>query len=336
MDDAAALFSAEQHAALEGAFRLPGMSHAPADVADKSALLECCRREGIPVPASHVPSGPDLAEADLAALGFPLIAKWARPWALPPGERGTTLVHDLREARARLALARSAGHRAAGPVVFQRIVGDTRHDWFFQGYFDDESNLVFGGTGKKRLAYPRRTGATVVGEWLPNPPLETHVRTIAKRLGYTGPADLDFRYDQRDGTYSLLDYNPRLGAQFRLFTDRRGVDLVRVMHLVGSGRPVPPPLPAFGRRILVENHYLPLMAATPRHALAALRHGELAWLAADDLAPMATLVRQSAMVAARRIVGGTARTTSRAGRWAVTRTSARRGATVPGDDPRHH
>jgi hypothetical protein len=210
------------------------------------------------------------------------------------------MVADVREACGLHRLSRSPGHRAAGPVVFQRVVGDTRHDWFFQGYFDDESNLVFGGAGRKRLAYPRRTGATVVGEWLPNPDLERHVRAIAKRLGYAGPADLDFRYDQRDGAYSLLDYNPRLGAQFRLFTDRRGVDLVRVMHLVGSGRPVPPPLPAFGRKILVENHYLPLMAATPRHGLAALRRSELAWFAGDDLGPMTTLVRQSVRVAARK------------------------------------
>lgn len=302
LDDAAALFSADHRCELEGRFRLPGMSHAPAGVADKSALLERCRREGIPVPSSFVPDAPDVTEADLDVLGFPLIAKWARPWMLPRGVRGTTLVTGLREARALVHLSYARDHRAAGPIIFQRIVGDTRHDWFFQGYFDGGSNLLFGGVGKKRLAHPRRTGATVVGEWLPNPRLERHVRSLAKRLRYTGPADLDFRYDQRDDTYSLLDYNPRLGAQFRLFTDRGGMDLVRVMHLVASGRPVPPSRPAFGRKIVVENHYLPLMAAAPAQGLAALRESELAWLAADDLAPMSALVRQSLRVVARKAV----------------------------------
>ncbi|RMI39637.1 ATP-grasp domain-containing protein [Actinomadura harenae] len=304
MDDAAALFSADHRNTLAGLFRLPGMSRAPADVADKSALLECCRRVGVPVPSSHVPAGPHVSPDDLDALGYPVIAKWSRPWMLPRGARSTTLAHDLREARALLRLSFTPDHRAAGPVIFQQIVGDTRHDWFFQGYFDDESNLLFGGVGKKRLAYPRRTGATVVGEWLPNPRLERHVRALARRLGYTGPADLDFRYDQRDDTYSLLDYNPRLGAQFRLFTDRGGKDLVRVLHLLASGRPVPPVRPVYGRKILVENHYLPLMAATRPHGLAALRDCELAWLAADDLAPMTTLVRQSLRVAARKAVRG--------------------------------
>ncbi|WP_051468468.1 hypothetical protein [Actinomadura oligospora] len=303
MDDAAALFSADHRTVLANRFRLPGMSHAPGEVADKSSLLECCRRAGIPVPPSHVPSGTRLSEAELDALGYPLIVKWARPWMLPRGSRSTTLAHDFRQARALHHLSLAEDHRAAGPVIFQQVVGDTRHDWFFQGYFDDDSNLVFGGVGKKRLAYPRRTGATVVGEWLPNPRLEGHVRALAKRLGYTGPADLDFRYDQRDGTYSLLDYNPRLGAQFRLFTDRVGTDLVRVMHLLASGRPVPPARPVFGRKILVENHYLPLMATTRPRGFAALRESELAWLAADDLAPMTTLVRQSLRVAARRAAG---------------------------------
>ncbi|MFC4910390.1 ATP-grasp domain-containing protein [Actinomadura gamaensis] len=298
LDDAAALFSAEHRPALEGHFRLPGMSPSPGEFADKSLLLESCLRAGIPVPASLVPDVPDVAASDLAALGYPLIAKFARPWLLPPGTRSTTLVGDYRQARGLLFLSFARDHRAAGPLIFQRIVGDTGHDWFFQGYFDRNSDLVFGGAGKKRLAYPRRNGATVVGEWLRNDRLERHVRALAKRLRYCGPADLDFRYDQRADAYSLLDYNPRLGAQFRLFTDRRGTDLVRVMHLLSSGRRVPRPEPVFGRRILVENHYLPLMAAAPAHGLAALREGELAWLAADDLAPMATLVRQSLRVVA--------------------------------------
>ncbi|MEV5574987.1 ATP-grasp domain-containing protein [Spirillospora sp. NPDC052269] len=302
LDDAAALFSAEHRTVLASRFRLPGMSRAPAEVADKSALLECCRRAGIPVPPSHVPTGSHVSEADLEALGFPMIGKWARPWMLPRGSRSTVMVRGLREARALFNLSSARDHRGAGPVIFQQVVGDTRHDWFFQGYFDDESNLVFGGVGRKRLAHPRRTGATVVGEWLPNPRLEDHVRSLAKRLGYTGPADLDFRYDQRNDTYSLLDYNPRLGAQFRLFTGGDGTDLVRVMHLLASGRPVPPVRPVFGRKILVENHFLPLMATNRPHGFAALRGSELAWLAVDDLAPMTTLFRQSVRVIARKTV----------------------------------
>ncbi|MCP2335162.1 carboxylate--amine ligase [Actinomadura rupiterrae] len=298
MDDAAALFAAERRPALESYFHMPEMSRSPGDVADKSQLLATCLDEGIPVPPSLVVSAPEMTKAELGALGFPLIAKWSRPWMLPPGAPSTRMVANHREVATMLFLSSAPGYRAAGPVIFQKIIGDTRHDWFFQGYFDHESNLVFGGVGRKRLAYPRKTGATVVGEWLPNTRLERHVLTLVKRLRYTGPADLDFRYDQQNDAYSLLDYNPRLGAQFRLFTDRQGTDLIRVTHLLGSGRPVPPAQPVFGRKLLVENRYLPLMARTPSHGFAALHECELAWLATDDLAPMSTLVRQSLRVAA--------------------------------------
>jgi len=37
--------------------------------------------------------------------------------------------------------------------------------------------------------------------------------------------DLDYRFDKRDGQYKLLDFNPRIGAQFRLLVDDNGLDV---------------------------------------------------------------------------------------------------------------
>jgi len=48
------------------------------------------------------------------------------------------------------------------------------------------------------------------------------------------------------GAYHLLDFNPRPGAQFRLFTDRAGTDVVRAQHLDLTGRAVPAGVAAYG------------------------------------------------------------------------------------------
>ena len=72
---------------------------------------------------------------------------------------------------------------------------------------------------------------------------------------YSGIVDLDLRFDARDGAYKLLDFNPRLGAQFRLFEDTAGIDVVRAAYLDLTGQPVPEGEPVPGRRFLVETYH---------------------------------------------------------------------------------
>ena len=86
-----------------------------------------------------------------------------------------------------------------------------------------------------------------------NPQLAALAARLCERVGYCGIADLDFRYDRRDGRYKLVDFNPRIGAQFRLFENAAGVDVVRAMHLDLTGRQVPQAVAPEGRRILIEN-----------------------------------------------------------------------------------
>lgn len=64
-------------------------------------------------------------------------------------------------------------------------------------------------------------------------------KLFCAQVGYRGIFDIDWRLGQRTGRYYLLDFNPRVGAQFRMFEDDAGIDVVRAMHLDLSGRPIP-------------------------------------------------------------------------------------------------
>jgi predicted ATP-grasp superfamily ATP-dependent carboligase len=111
-------------------------------------------------------------------------------------------------------------------------------------------------------------------------------------VGFRGIVDLDYRFDPLAGAYKLLDFNPRLGAQFRLFSDTAGIDVVIAAHLDLTGREIPHGSPQAGRSFLVEN-YDPIAALAYRRVdldfrswVASLRRAdELAWFARDDLAP---------------------------------------------------
>jgi D-aspartate ligase len=113
-------------------------------------------------------------------------------------------------------------------------------------------------------------------------------------IGYRGIMDLDYRLDLRDGEYKLLDFNPRVGAQFRVFEDDAGVDVVRALHLDLTGREVRRRPQSDGRVFVVEQS--DLLASLGYHRagdlslrswLSSLRgtRRELAWFSRDDLAP---------------------------------------------------
>ena len=105
--------------------------------------------------------------------------------------------------------------------------------------------------------------------------------------------DLDLRWDARDDQYKLLDFNPRIGAQFRLFEDAAGVDVVTACYLDLTGQPIPESDQVTGRGFMVEN-YDPISALSYwrggelglKSWLASLRTvDEMAWFARDDLRP---------------------------------------------------
>ncbi|MFF3610416.1 ATP-grasp domain-containing protein [Streptomyces sp. NPDC002580] len=279
MDDASALAVSRLNEELASGFLLPRQPVALTErVADKAELAAVCESAGVPHPVTLVPRSAAQASAAAARLGLPVVAKWSRPWLIPAGTglRSTVVVRSEREARALYLRTEEAGSR----LLLQAFLppGHDR-DWFFHGYVDRSGVTHGGGPGRKHRAWPRGAGLTVVGRWTPNPRLQSLVERLTEALGYRGIFDLDFRRDAEDGRYHLLDFNPRPGAQFRLFADGSGLDVVRALHLDLTHRPLPAPAPLPGRTFVVEN-YAPFGALRPRPA-----GRELAWHALDDRAP---------------------------------------------------
>ena len=143
-----------------------------------------------------------------------------------------------------------------------------------------------------------------------NPSLAEMSERFCKEIGYTGIADLDWRLDLRDGQYKLVDFNPRMGNQFRLFETEAGIDVVRALHLDLTGRDVPSGPQVCPRRIVVEHVDIPARiayrrlgqrATSARPASLMKRRKttltEFAWLAADDPLPaFAVLTRVKSLV----------------------------------------
>ena len=114
-------------------------------------------------------------------------------------------------------------HETSTGLMLQEYIPQAPgQDWFFHGYFDSASRCQTAFTGVKDRSYPAYAGLTSLGRAVPNSRLREQVTAMAAAIGFRGIVDLDLRFDPRDAQYKLLDFNPRLGAQFRLFTTGTG------------------------------------------------------------------------------------------------------------------
>jgi D-aspartate ligase len=66
-------------------------------------------------------------------------------------------------------------------------------------------------------------GVTTCAARVPNDTLAEQASKFRRALRFRGVVDLDWRFDKRDGHSKLVDFNPRLGAQFR-FVSNSGWD----------------------------------------------------------------------------------------------------------------
>lgn len=292
VDDAGALFLAENADALRPDFLLPQQQpDLPRMVASKANYGEICVRTGAVTPRTLVIRQSSDLRAASPELLFPAILKVAHPWAPRAWTQPTILAHSLEEAASHWSLLQS--RPGAEMVVQEFIPHEHAEDWFYHGCHGAGGEPVVGFTGKKLRSYPAFFGATSYGVSVLNKDVLAISQTILRILGYAGIVELEFRFDRRDGRYKLIDFNPRLGAQFQFLRDSAGVDVLRALHLNLTGREVPHSPQAEGRAFVSDFTDIAAFSAYRRHGnlttvdwlRQVLTADEHAWFAADDMRP---------------------------------------------------
>jgi D-aspartate ligase len=182
-------------------------------------------------------------------------------------------------------------------------------DWIFHTYCDTSSNCKVLFTAVKLRSWPPHAGVTTYARTAYNAVLAEQASRLCRAINFVGIADLDWRLDRRDGHYKLVDFNPRVGAQFRLFENEAGIDVIRALHLDLTGRPVPDGRQIEGRRFIVENLDVPAVLAyrrtRPAKPSVEFERGrtELAWLALDDPVPFLAMAARFGRLAVAQLMG---------------------------------
>ncbi|GAA2148353.1 hypothetical protein GCM10009760_40250 [Kitasatospora kazusensis] len=289
-DDEAAVLLAEHTEQLSPYFLLPPAPPAlPRRLADKGGLHALCRAADVPTPQACAPRDHAELVATARNWGYPLVLKNLAPFTRlsRPVVGHTTVVRDERE-----LLAACPPDVRPSVLLQEYLPPEHSEDWITHLCCGPGGEPLAVFTGLKLRSWPPGAGVTTRACALPNRELAELAARLCRSTGYSGTADLDWRLDLRDGRYKLVDFNPRTGAQFRLFETVDGIDVVRALHLSLTGRPVPQ-----GRQLrrsygVGQLDLLAVLAAVrrqrrPPRDLRPRRSTERAWLCADDPVPFA-------------------------------------------------
>lgn len=293
-DDVAGLFVARHADALRAVFRFPDQPEGLAErLSDKFELHRLCEEHGIPTPRVLVPRGRDDVARCVADLGLPVIIKSRDPVLMRERPEAASVARAEDLADVLDIYDRTEDPDQPNLMLQEYIPGTTDHNWMFNGYFDAQSECRAAFTGQKVRQFPRGTGATTLGVTRENGVVTEMTKTLMTSLGYRGLVDMNYRFDERDGQYKLLDVNARLGSTFRLFVDEGGLDIVRVAYLDLTDQPIPDSAMCTDRRWLVEpfdvwayrDYHRREGLRFSRWMRSVVRVDERAWFAWDDPLP---------------------------------------------------
>lgn len=289
MDDLSAVFLAANSAGLAPWFIVPTVPpDLPHRLANKASLHALCAELGIPSARTIFPHSMEDVRAFAEETKFPVLVKGAEQWA-PLKDRSSARVIQTGDQLA--SFCENCNYEVSQPLIVQEYIpGD---DWISHGYYNAEKNVSVTFTGRKLRSYPNDAGSTALGLSIANEELRSVSEKLLHAVGYSGIIDMDWRRDERDGQYKILDCNPRVGQNFRMFENTEGIDVVRAQHLDLSGRRIDDAAPVEGRLFSVESYYvLALLRRAPRGAskedatkYLPAKSRELAWWSSDDPIP---------------------------------------------------
>ena len=294
------LFVADNATALLEGFLFP---HQPPGLAralsSKKQMYLLCKKHSIPTPETVFPQSREDVVEFLTSATFPVMLKCIDYTALRGPKRKVVLGPDTATVLRHYDTieAREIAHW----MLQEHVPGGSEMVWMFNGYFNEESQCLFGLTGKKIRQYPAYTGMTSLGLCVANDTVARQTKDFMKAIGYQGILDIGYKYDVRTDQYKLLDANPRIGATFRLFVDTRGLDVARVLYRHLTDQPIAPGAPRDGRRRVVEDYDVVSSLTLYRDGKLGVREWvrsfrgveEASWFARDDPAPFFAMGRQS-------------------------------------------
>jgi len=227
--DHAVLFVGEHAEELERHydFLIPPLETSAA-IVDKHRQYELAAEAGIPIPRTVFPDSGEAA-VELAGDGsYPCLLKPFVGYNVAEhfDGRKNRVVGDAATLRSEFDRVAAAGV----PCLVQEIVpgGDSAF-YGYLGFWGEDGEEVAWITKQKLRQEPALFGDGSYQRTVDVPPVAELSRRFLKALGYVGVASVEFKHDVRDGSYRLIEVNPRAVSGNELAV-AAGVDLPYISY----------------------------------------------------------------------------------------------------------
>lgn len=280
---------------------------------DKARFFDFALEHRFPIPRTWCPASTEEVRQIASKARFPLILKPSFPpsWGRDPL---ATQVQHKKALTLDTPADLEAWYRRIATTDPRLVIQDFvpgRDDRLYSlhVYMDQRARPLAWFTGRKLRTYPTYAGIGCFVESVVVPEIIEMGVDMLRRVGYTGFALMQFKRDDRDGSFKLLEINPRTSS-WNLLAAACGVNLPYVAYCDAIGRSAAPaPVQREGVRYLfLENDFMAFLDYR--------RHGDITtwqWLvslagpkvyqlfAADDLRPFLSDVRAKAGRAWRKV-----------------------------------
>ena len=199
---------AQNHARLSRHFRLTTADWTVSRwIYDKGLIYQRAASLGIDCAWNYRPQS--LAEVEELDCPFPVILKPACREALNEFTHAKAWKADGRQSLAAL-YRRAAPLAGSGGVIIQSwIPGHGEAQFSYAGLWNG-GKAVASLIARRRRQYPLDFGrSSTFVETVEQAEVEALASQFLESLGYSGVAEIEFKYDRRDGRYKLLDVNGR-------------------------------------------------------------------------------------------------------------------------------
>jgi D-aspartate ligase len=235
--DSEVRFLAENHAALSPRYKLitePWETIAP--LYDKRRMYAEAERLGLSVPKAY--SAAEVLCGKGGAVCFPLVIKPATREASNPLTRAKAWrVNDAPELAVRLREATAMMGGPDGVVLQELIPGGGEQQYSYAAIWNNGAPIV-SLTARRTRQFPVDFGFTsTFVETVEDPGIRADAERLLAAAAYHGLVEIEFKRDEREGRFKILDINTRIWTWIGL-GERAGVDFPYLAWCVALGLPV--------------------------------------------------------------------------------------------------
>ena len=229
-DDFLEVFSRNQEA-MGDYFLFNMIDHAVLEaIADKYQQNQLALRAGVAVPNTWVVNEPSDLMKIQDEVSYPVIIKGRDVNAWRDAISRNTKVYLAKEPNQLTSILQRILGKGISAIVQEVILGPDTNHYKYCSYTSSEGKILAEFTLRKIRQNPAHFGFGAVIESIYSSELMALGRKLFSGIGFTGVGSVEFKLDQKDGTYKLIEINPRYWQQNSLAT-KCGINFPYINYL---------------------------------------------------------------------------------------------------------